>query len=62
MSRPDLVFAPHEKLRLPLMVSRDLQEAHTCSSNLELSTDFVNFENDFRAKTNEEFTWRMDAV
>ena len=42
--------------------------AHTCGCNLELSTDFVNFDDfqgDFRAifaKTNEEFSWRMDAV
>lgn len=42
--------------------------AHTCDSTLELSTNFVNFEDfqgDFRAifeKTNEEFSWRMDAI
>ncbi len=42
--------------------------AHTCSSTLELPTsysNFTDFKNDFvsiLARTNEEFSWRMDAV
>ena len=42
--------------------------ALTCSSTLELSTSYINYDDlahDFKAifaETNSEFSWRMDAI